>query len=149
MQREAEEREPRNAVERYQGLRLRCHPSAERFAAGDEHKLRREPARLGDGRAHRRMRDLRRVRPFAAVLHGGKLIAQGRDAALGELGRDRSHERMGHSGPRAMREHEAGGSAGRDVEQAGNARLVMNGERDRLRRCFRHFVCFALEATQM
>ena len=81
------------------------------------------PARFGHRGAHSRRARLCRTRPFAAVLHGGKLIAQTRDAAFGQFGRDRGHERMRHAGARAAREHEAGRRAGRGEEQCGDARL--------------------------
>ncbi len=45
--------------------------------------------RFGDGRAHGRVRELRRVGALRAVLHVRKLVAQRRDAARGESLRDR------------------------------------------------------------
>ena len=94
MQRKAEEREPAHAGERRHGLRLRGHPPAERFAAGEKRQVRQCARGRGHRGAHRRLRHLRRVGPFAPCLHIGKLIAQRRDAAFGESVRDRRHERV-------------------------------------------------------
>ena len=108
MQREAEEDEAADSRQRRRGLRLRRHAAAERLAAGDQRKRGRKLRGCGDGRAHGRVRELRRVGPLAPLLHVGKLVAQRRDAALAELGRDALHERVRHAGPGAVRQHIAG-----------------------------------------
>ena len=124
MQWKAEEREARDAVERRSRLRLRGHPPAERLAAGDQRHVRQLPPCFGDCGAHRRMRDLGRINTLPAFLHVGKLVAQARDAALGQPGSRRRHERMRHARARAMREHEAGGGTRRDEEEGGDGGAV-------------------------
>jgi hypothetical protein len=78
------------------------------------------------------VRELGRVRPPATLLHVGELVAQGGDAALGELDRDRRHERMLHAGAGAMRQHIAGARARRCDEQAGDAARVIDLHSDGL-----------------
>ena len=107
MQRKAEEREAAHARQRRGGLRLRRHPAAERFAAGDQRQVRQALRRLGDRGADGGMGELRRIGPLAAALHVGELVAQRRDAALGEARGGSGHERMGHAGAGAMRQHVA------------------------------------------
>ena len=76
------------------------------------------------------VRELGRVGPLAALLHVGKLVAQGRDAALGKLGRDRRHERMVHARAGAVRQHVAGARTRRDEQQAGDALGVADRDAD-------------------
>ena len=111
VQRKSEEGEAADVGQRRHGLRLRGHPAAERLAAGDQRHPGKESRRLGHGGTHGRVRDLRRIGPLAALLHVGELVAQRRDAALAEFGRDRRHERMVHPGARAVRQHIAGRAA--------------------------------------
>ena len=85
-----------------------------------------------DRGAHGGVRDGRRIGPFAAALHVGKLVAQGRDAALGELRRDRRHERMLHARAGAMREDVAGARLRRRLQQARDANAVVDSDGDRL-----------------
>ena len=87
---------------------------------------------LGHRGADRGVRELRRVGPLAAALHVEELVAQRRDAALGEPGGDRRHERMGHAGAGAMREHVTGRAPRRRLQQAGDASVVVDGDGDRL-----------------
>jgi hypothetical protein len=58
---EAQEGEAADTRQWARRLRLRGHPGAERFAAGDERKRRASPRRFCDGRAHRRVGGGRRV----------------------------------------------------------------------------------------
>ena len=69
------------------------------------------PRGLGHGGAHGGMRDRRRVGALRAALHVGELVAQRRDAALGQAVGDRGHERVRHAGAGAVREHVAGARA--------------------------------------
>jgi hypothetical protein len=111
MQRKSEKREAANARQRRGGLRLRSHPPAERFAAGDQRQIRQELRYLCDRGADGGVGELRRVGPLAAALHVGELVAQGRDPALGEARGCGGHEGMGHAGAGAMRQHVAGGGS--------------------------------------
>jgi hypothetical protein len=76
-----------------------------------------------------RLRERGRVRPLLAPLHGGELVAQRCDAALAEPGGDRGHERMRHSGARAVRQHPAGARARRGVEEGGDADVAVGDEK--------------------
>ena len=131
MQRKAEKDQPAHAGQRFDRLRLRGHAAAERLAAGDERQLRHEPRRLRDGGADGHVRELGRVGPSATLLHVGKLVAQGRDAAIGKLGRDGRHERMVHARAGAVRQHVAGARTRRDEQQAGDALGVADRDANR------------------
>src|SRR6266545_3197183 len=92
MQREPEEDQPSHARERRRRLRLRGHAPAERLSAGEQRKLWYKTGGFSYGGADGGMREFGRVRPLAAaLLHVEELVAQGRDATLGKLGRDRGH----------------------------------------------------------
>ena len=62
--------------------------------------------RCSYGRANGRMRDARRIRSLGTLLHIGELVAQGGDAASGQLRGGGGHERMGHPGTRAVGQDE-------------------------------------------
>ena len=132
MQRKSEERQAAHAGQGGGRLRLRGHAAAERLAAGEQRKLRQQPRGFGDRGAHGGVRELGRVGPLAAFLHVGELVAQGRDAALGEFRRDRRHEGVRHAGAGAMRQHIAGARVLRRLQQAGDARGVVDGDGDGL-----------------
>ena len=121
MQRKAEKGEPAHARQRRRGLRLRGHAAAEGFAAGNQRKRRQKTRGFSHRRAHRGLRELRRIGALAARLHIRKLIAQARDAALGKFARDRRHERMRHAGAGAVREHVTSARLRRRKQQAGDA----------------------------
>src|SRR6202043_655111 len=82
MERKAQERKTMAACQWRDGLRLRGHAAAERFAPGEKRLPRKASRGFRHGGADRGMRDPRRVRPPAGFFHVGKLIAQGRDAAV-------------------------------------------------------------------
>jgi type II secretory pathway component PulL len=66
------------------------------------------------------MGERRRIRPLAALLHIGKLVAQCRDAAVAKASRDLLHEFMGHARARAVGKDEACPSACRLLQQRGH-----------------------------
>ena len=75
----------------------------------------------------------RRIGTFCAPFHIGKLIAQARDPAGREFGRDRCHERVAHAGSGAVRQHVAGSRPRRRLQQAGNTNAGVAGNVDGLR----------------
>src|SRR5215831_474494 len=81
------------------------------------------------------MRELRRIRPPAALFHVRELIAQRRDAALDELGRDGAHEWMLHAGAGAMRQYITSTCPRRHEQQAGDPRGI--ADRDDYGLCVR------------
>jgi hypothetical protein len=125
MEREAEEGEAAHARQGRRSLRLRGHAAAEGFAAGNERELGDTPRRFRHSRAHRLVREHRRIRPLGAAFHIRELVAQARDAALGKTGGNLRHERMRHAGPGAMGEHVTGARAGRNHKEAGDALRVL------------------------
>ena len=82
MKREAEEHQASDARQRSLCLGLRRHPPSEGFSARDERNPGAKLTCLGNGGANGRLRQCRRIRPSAAELHIGKLIAQAGNAAL-------------------------------------------------------------------
>jgi hypothetical protein len=76
------------------------------------------------------MRDGRRIRPLAPLLHVRKLIAQGCDGAFGETSGNRLHERMRHAGAGAMGNHKARAGARRADQQARDGVGVSDFDRD-------------------
>jgi len=88
--------------------------------------LRKSLAGKGNGGADRGMRERRRVRPFAALLHVRKLVAERGDPPRGESPGDRLHEGVVHAGAGAMREDKARRRGDRTVEPRGNGRSSRN-----------------------
>ena len=76
--------------------------------------------------------DGRRIGPFAAALHVGKLVAQSRNAALCKLRRDRRHKRVLHPRSGAMREDVAGSRFRWRLQQARDANAFIISDGDRL-----------------
>src|SRR3954453_8041215 len=91
VQGKSEEHQPEHARQRWWGWRLRCNSAAERSAAGDERHVWHQARGFGDCRANRRVRDTRRIGPPSTSFHGGKLVAERREMALGETGGERFH----------------------------------------------------------
>src|SRR5258708_13040091 len=79
------------------------------------------------------MRELGRVRPFGALLHKGKLIAQRRNGALSEFCCDSLHEWMKHSGPCPMRQHVAGARVRRRRKEPGDGMRAIDPQREEFR----------------
>src|SRR5215204_313999 len=75
MQGKSEEGQSAHSGQRREGLRLRRHPAAERFAAGNEGQVRYAPRGFAHGGADGGVRELWWIGPPAAPLHIGKLIA--------------------------------------------------------------------------
>ena len=123
MQREAKEGEADHAGQRAERLRLRGHAAAEGLAAGDERQPGQTSCRFGHRRAHRGMRGGGRIGALAAALHVRELVAQGRDAALGQALCDLGHEGMRHARTGAVREDVPRACAGRGVEHDATKRL--------------------------
>src|SRR5262245_53993828 len=132
MKRKAEKCKPTHARERGFRLRLRGHAAAERFAAGDQRKVRQQAQGRGRRSADRCMGKLRRIWSPATALHVGKLVAQSCQASQSEPPRHICYERMIHSRSGAVRQHVAGSCAWWRLEQAGNANGVVNFNTDRV-----------------
>ena len=108
MQRKTEEDQPRTPRQRRDGLRLRRHAAAERAAAGNERKLRqRRPASATAARtvgmASAGGWVASTLAPYTGTDSAGWRCAQ-------RVRRRPPPWRVGHAGPRAMREHVAGES---------------------------------------
>jgi hypothetical protein len=117
MQREAKEYQPAHARQRRSRLGLRRHSPAERFASSEQWQA---GSRLGGVlycRPNRRLGHLRIVGPFGAVLHIEELIAQRRDASLGEAFCDLGKECVLHPGTSSVRENIAGAGTSGDLQQ--------------------------------
>ena len=132
MQRKSEECQAAHIWERRQSLRLRCHPAAKGFAAGDKRHVGHHPRRLGHGGAHGRMGELGRVWPPASLFHVGKLITQSCDTALSKPACDVRHKRMHHPRARAMRKHETRLRIRWRFQETGDRVCVIERYRDRL-----------------
>ena len=128
MQGETNEGQASDAGQRRCRLRLRRHTAAEGLAAGNEGEFGHEPGRFARGSANRRVGKLGRVRPPGTLLHIRKLVAQGGDAALSELCRHHSHERMSHSGPCPMREKVARARPRRHQQQGRDAVRIVDDD---------------------
>src|SRR5438270_9949967 len=102
MERKSEEHQAAHAGQRGKGLSLRSHSAAERFATRKERNV-QAGCFHGCG-THGGMSQRRRVRPLGTALHVGKLISEGRDAALGKAVGDMCQEWMGHPSARAVSE---------------------------------------------
>ena len=128
MQGKAQKRQAANAGQGGKRLRLRRHPSAERFAAREQWQSFAISSGLRHRGTYRAVCDRGRIRPLAAALHIGKLVAQRCNAALAEAGCDRLHRRMGHAGARPVCEHVSCARPRGPDQQRGDRRCV--GDRD-------------------
>jgi hypothetical protein len=117
-----------NAGQRRKRLRLGSHAAAERFAAGNQGEPGAAPPGFRHRGAHRSMGYRRRIGPLAAALHIGKLVAQCRNAAIAEAGRDHLHRRMRHAGAGPVREHVGCARPRGQDQQRGDRRRI--GDRD-------------------
>src|ERR1700751_5617568 len=107
MQWEAKKGQTKDARKGLGCLGLRGHPSAERFAPGEQRHRRKPCLGFGDCGSNRCMCNWRWIRPTAPLLHVWELIPQGGNAALAKARRDGSHEWVCHAGASTMREDEA------------------------------------------
>src|SRR6266480_7322151 len=97
MQGKSEKGEAADVEQSRSSLRLRRHAAAEGFAAGDKGNRGHESGRLRHSSPNRRLRKLGSIRPFGALLHVGKLVAERGNAALTEFPCDRRHRSEEHT----------------------------------------------------
>jgi hypothetical protein len=86
------------------------------------------PRRCGHRCSNRCVALWRRIRALASTFHIRELVSQRRNPADCNLIGDHSHERMCHTGSRAVREHQTGASAARSLHQSGDAGDLIDGD---------------------
>ena len=94
MKRKAQEYQATDIRQRLQGLRLRGHATAKRFASCEQGECRRQLGRFPDSRPHGSVRRGRPVRPPRACFHVGKLEPEGAYTCFSKQIGHVSHEGM-------------------------------------------------------
>lgn len=125
VQRKPQENQAANVRQRFECLRLGSHATAERFAAREQRKSRRQFCRPQDGGTHGRVGNGRSIRPLRTCFHVGKLESEGAYAGLRQQTGHCRHERMRHAGPGSVREHQQRGGVGRFLIQRRNGRTPL------------------------
>src|SRR5690606_25541964 len=133
MQRKGEENEPSYAGQWRCGLRLRCHPAAERASSGEQRQVGCQSVGFSHRGAHGSVADGRGIGALTALLHIRKLITQRCDAELRELCSDRGHRWVMHSRASAVRKHETCLGMRRSHENARYASVLGDADGDRCR----------------
>src|SRR5216683_5437861 len=149
MQWKTQERKSADASQRRNGLRLRRHATAERFAPGNKGQPRAASRRFLHRRPHRGMSDRRRIRSPAGFFHIRELIAQRRDTAVAKPARNQLHKWMGHPRAGAMGKDKARARRQRPEQERGDIVRAIDFEFQLLRADDAHLALAGWEALKM